>query len=132
MVKVEISNGELVDKVTILHIKRQKIQDPKKFANVQKEYDVLLKSMKKIDITPKSAEFKELLQVNTDLWKIEDRIRHKEAAKEFDDEFVELARSVYFTNDKRADIKKRINVQTESPLIEEKEYVEYENGQDNT
>ncbi len=129
--KVEISNGELVDKVTILHIKRQKIQDPQKFANVQKEYDVLLKSMKKIEITPKSKEFKELLEVNSSLWKIEDKIRVKEAAKEFDDEFIELARSVYFTNDKRADIKKRINMQTESAVIEEKEYVEYNNGQNN-
>ena len=130
--KVEISNGELVDKVTILHIKRQKIQDPQKFANVQKEYDVLLKSLKKIEITLKSPEFQELLQVNTKLWKIEDKIRIKESAKEFDDEFIELARNVYFTNDKRADIKKRINMQTESALIEEKEYVEYNNGQSNT
>ena len=126
MVKIEISIGELVDKVTILSIKLEKFRDETKKSNVQKEYDILTVSMNNIGITVESEEFKELRDVNLKLWDIEDNIRRKELNNKFDDEFIELARSVYVTNDIRAKIKKQINLKYNSELIEEKEYVDYE------
>jgi hypothetical protein len=125
-VKTEISNGELVDKVTILHIKREKVDDAAKLANIEKEYELLRAAMNSINITVASPEFVRLLEVNLRLWDIEDRIRRKEARQEFDDEFVQLARSVYFENDQRADIKKEINLKSGSDLMEEKQYVDYQ------
>ncbi|RPI03909.1 MAG: hypothetical protein EHM72_00090 [Calditrichaeota bacterium] len=123
--KIEISNGELVDKVTILLIKLEKMSDPIKTANIQKEYQLLAEAMSLIHFTPDSPDFKDLLSVNRSLWDIEDQIRRKEQQRAFDDEFIQLARSVYFENDRRAEIKKRINTHTGSNLIEEKQYVDY-------
>lgn len=123
--KIDISTGELVDKVTILAIKLEKISEPSKLKNIQNEYDLLLPPMKDCGIEPHSEPFLALKEVNLKLWEIEDRIRIKESMKAFDDEFVELARSVYFINDERAEIKKRINLATGSELVEEKEYVDY-------
>ena len=123
--KIDISIGELVDKVSILSIKLEKIKNPDKLKNIKKEYDLLYESMKKTGITKDSEQFINLVQVNLSLWDIEDKIRIKEANKEFDDDFIQLARSVYFENDKRAEIKKQINLTFGSDLIEEKEYVQY-------
>jgi hypothetical protein len=123
--KVEISLGELVDKVSILAIKLKKIKSPDKLKNIQKEYDLLSISMQGAGIDAASEEFKQLEQINLKLWDIEDQIRLKEAAKAFDPEFIELARSVYFTNDDRAAVKKAINLKYGSDLVEEKEYVDY-------
>ena len=123
--KVEISLGELVDKVSILAIKRKKIKNPDKLKNIQKEYDTLAAAMTGAGIDLASEEFARLEKINLKLWDIEDRIRHKEAAKAFDPEFVELARSVYFTNDDRVAVKKEINLKYGSDLVEEKEYAEY-------
>jgi hypothetical protein len=123
--KIEVSNGELVDKVSILSIKLKKIKNEEKLKNIQKEYDLLFEDMKKLGITEETEEYKKLIEVNTDLWEIEDRIRIKESKKEFDDEFIELARSVYFQNDIRFDLKTAVNKNTSSSLIEEKEYVKY-------
>jgi len=123
--KIDISTGELVDKVTILAIKLEKISDPSKVNNIRKEYELLLKPMADCGIGTDSDEFLALKEVNLKLWEIEDRIRIKEAEKAFDAEFIELARSVYFTNDERAEIKKRINLATGSELVEEKQYVDY-------
>lgn len=123
--KVEVSIGELVDKVSILSIKRRKIKNAEKLKNIQKEYDILVKSMAGEGIEVTSDEFLRLEKINLKLWDIEDRIRLKEAAKSFDDEFIELARSVYFINDDRAAVKKEINLKFGSDLVEEKEYVEY-------
>ncbi len=123
--KIEISMGELVDKVSILTIKLEKIKNPDKLKNIKKEYNLLYESMHKIGITKESEDFINLVNVNLKLWDIEDKIRIKEANKEFDDEFIQLARSVYFENDKRAEIKKQINLTFGSELIEEKEYVQY-------
>ena len=123
--KIEISIGELVDKVTILSIKLEKIKNPDKLKNIKKEYNLLYESMKKTGITKDSEQFINLVQVNLSLWDIEDKIRIKEANKQFDDDFIQLARSVYFKNDKRAEIKKQINLTFGSDLIEEKEYVQY-------
>lgn len=123
--KIDISTGELVDKVTILAIKLEKISDPSKVKNIRKEYKLLLKPMTDCGIETDSEVFLALKDVNLKLWEIEDRIRIKEAEKAFDSEFIELARSVYFTNDERAAIKKRINLATGSELVEEKQYVDY-------
>ena len=123
--KIDISTGELVDKVSILAIKLEKISDTSKVNNIRKEYELLLKPMTDCGIGTDSDEFLALKDVNLKLWEIEDRIRIKEAGKAFDGEFIELARSVYFTNDERAEIKKRINLATGSELVEEKQYVDY-------
>jgi len=126
-IKVELSYGEMLDKITILQIKSERMTDATKVANVTKELNLLndiWKSDEKssIDIT---EEFAELKRINEALWEIEDDIRDKERAKEFDEKFVELARAVYVTNDQRADIKKVINVKLGSDLVEEKSYADY-------
>jgi hypothetical protein len=123
--KIEISNGELVDKVSILSVKLKKIKSEEKLVNIRKEYDLLLENMKQLGIAKDSAEYKDLMKINEELWGIEDKIRIKEANKEFDEEFIELARSVYIQNDKRFAVKSRINKMTGSNLTEEKEYVNY-------
>ncbi len=123
--KVEVSNGELVDKVSILRIKKSKVKDEKKLANINKEYDELYKTMLELGIDENNENFLKLIKVNSALWDIEDKIRRKEAKKEFDEEFIELARMVYINNDERFAIKNSINMNTDSDLKEEKEYVEY-------
>jgi len=121
---IEVSDGEIVDKLTIIEIKLENIKDEVKLANIRKEYDVVNEAVKKI-IDKKDPLYVELLNVNKELWKIEDDIRDCERAKDFGPKFVELARAVYFTNDRRADVKKRINIQSGSNLIEEKSYQAY-------
>jgi hypothetical protein len=123
--KIEVSNGELVDKVSILSIKLEKFASTQKRDHVQKEYDLLYPAMCSLGITVDSPDFHQLREVNLKLWEIEDRIREREALQQFDDTFVHLARSVYIENDKRSDIKRGINERTQSILIEEKEYVDY-------
>ena len=125
--KIEISTGELVDKVTILSIKLKKIKNKDKLNNIRREYNILRKSMETAGIHIGSGEFKKLEAINLRLWDIEDKIRLKEAKKEFDDDFIQLARSVYFNNDDRSEVKRDINLKYESKLIEEKEYVDYKN-----
>ena len=122
---IEISIGEVVDKVTILSIKLAKFKDKVKFVNVKKEYDLLYPKIEEKGITDESDEFIKLKKVNLKLWHIEDDIRIKESRQEFDDDFIRLARSVYFENDDRARIKKGINLKYGSALVEEKEYVDY-------
>jgi hypothetical protein len=123
--KVEVSIGELVDKVSILSIKLKKIKNANKLENIQKEYTILAQAMKGSGMSLESNEFKRLEAINLKLWDIEDQIRTKEAKKEFDEAFIALARSVYFTNDERAEVKREVNIKYGSGLIEEKEYVEY-------
>ena len=126
-IKIDVSVGEIMDKLTILEIKAEKIDDDAKLANIHKERDSLLPVIDKPayqtdEIKQLVAELKE---INLKLWNIEDEIRLKEADKAFDADFIELARSVYFTNDKRAAVKKQINLATGSELIEEKSYEDY-------
>lgn len=125
--KVEISNGELLDKLSILKIKQEKIKEESKLVNINNEIFELeplyLKILEKGDV---SDLFQDLLDVNTELWEIEDSIREKERSKDFGESFISLARRVYFQNDKRASIKKQINLETGSFLIEEKSYSNYE------
>ena len=123
--KIEVSNGELVDKVSILSIKLQKINSQEKLINIQKEFSLLYQKMLELGISKETVEYIELLKINSTLWEIEDKIRMKELQKEFDDEFISLARKIYFENDKRSEIKRQVNLSTNSTLIEEKEYVEY-------
>ncbi len=123
--KIDISIGELVDKLTILSIKLEKISDAAKLQNCKNEYDILLNPMEECGIKTDSDEFTKLKSVNLELWEIEDKIRIKESKQEFDNEFIELARSVYFKNDDRADAKREINIKYKSDLVEEKEYVNY-------
>ena len=125
--KVEVSVGELLDKITILEIKSERISDEGKLANVNKELGILRRTWAhspfgQRDVT---AQIKRLKQVNEALWEIEDNIRRKEAAQKFDEEFISLARSVYHQNDVRAAVKKEINTQLGSDLVEEKSYVDY-------
>jgi hypothetical protein len=126
-ISVPVSPGELLDKVTILRIKSKRMSDAAKLANVRIELKVLeetwaASAYAKIDI---GADVNALLAVNERLWVIEDDIRDKERAKEFDAEFVRLARAVYFENDERAAIKRRINVTLGSTIVEEKSYANY-------
>jgi hypothetical protein len=126
-ISVPVSPGELLDKVTILRIKSKRMSDAKKLANVRLELKVLEETWAssayaKADI---AADVNSLLQVNERLWVIEDDIRDKERAKQFDAEFVRLARAVYVENDERAAIKKRINVKLGSTIVEEKSYADY-------
>jgi len=121
---IEVSNGEIVDKLTIIEIKLENIKDATKLVNIRKEYDVVDRVVKKI-IAKDDPLYIELLNINKKLWKIEDDIRDCERIKDFGQKFIDLARTVYFTNDQRADVKKRINLQSGSNLIEEKGYQAY-------
>jgi hypothetical protein len=123
---IEVSHGEIVDKLTILQIKNQNITDPIKLDNIVKEYNYLLSVVENdLGISTESPEYLELLSINNELWVIEDDIRDKERVKEFDEDFVKLARSVYYTNDIRAKIKKEINLKYSSGFVEEKSYQSY-------
>ena len=127
--KVEVSNGELLDKLTILELKMSNISDDKKLINVRKEFNELNPLAKLLFEKFKDellSKYKELALINSQLWKIEDDIRECEKNKNFGKKFVELARAVYFTNDKRSDVKKQINILTGSGFIEEKSYEDYE------
>ncbi len=126
-IKVPISPGELLDKITILRIKSQRMSDPSKVANVRLELRLLEETWNgsayaKIDI---AADIAALLAVNERLWVIEDDIRDKERAQSFDAEFIRLARAVYVENDERAVIKRRINTTLGSSIVEEKSYRDY-------
>jgi len=124
--KIEVSHGEIVDKLTILQIKKENITDPIKLDNIVKEYDYLLSIVENdLEISTESPEYLELLSINKELWVIEDDIRDKERIKEFDEDFIKLARSVYYTNDVRAKIKKEINLKYSSGFVEEKSYQSY-------
>ena len=130
--KIEVSNGEIMDKLTILAIKLEQIKDEAKLKNVQTEFDVLAPIVHGIyeALEEEDKEFlqdlhKDLQNINQTLWNIEDHIRVHESKKDFEDDFSVLARSVYFTNDERAEVKKKITLLTGSLLVEEKSYEEY-------
>ena len=125
--QVPVSVGEVLDKITILQIKLAHISDAAKQINIQNELDALLPLVAGDAFTTDQMQalMAELKSVNEALWDIEDDIREKEAAKSFDAEFIRLARTVYITNDKRAEIKKQINLATGSALVEEKSYESY-------
>ncbi len=122
--KIEVSTGEIVDKLSILQIKLELIEDKEKLLNIKKEHDYLYDIVfNKLKIG--KSDYDDLVSINQELWNIEDDIRDKERDKEFDKDFIEIARSVYFTNDKRADKKKEINMNYGSDFVEEKSYKKY-------
>jgi hypothetical protein len=123
--KVEVSNGEIVDKISILLIKVEKNKDSNKINNVNEELKQLLPCLDKIGINIEDELFKKLKRMNLKLWDIEDKLRKLELQKKFNGEFIELARQVYYTNDLRATIKREINIKTKSELVEEKFYTDY-------
>ncbi|HLN21613.1 MAG TPA: DUF6165 family protein [Bacteroidales bacterium] len=122
--KIEVSNGEIIDKLTIIQIKLERITDPEKLNNLHKEFKILSEAASSVLKTDDPL-YKALYDVNCELWEIEDRIRDLERNRDFGDEFIETARSVYYRNDKRSEIKREINLKTSSGLIEEKSYGKY-------
>lgn len=125
---VPVSWGELIDKVAILEIKERRLRTPEAVANVARELEILRAAVAPAYAAgPRLVRLKdELQEVNETLWDVEDRIRAKEAAKEFDSEFIELARAIYFQNDRRGDLKRRINQLMDSGFVEEKQYTTYQ------
>ena len=126
LINTPISLGELVDKISILMIKKKNISDSIKLQHVNKELEFLQKTLKKYISEDKINEFLlTLVNINSKLWDIEDDIRECERKKLFDQSFIDLARSVYFTNDERAKVKNDINKTFGSELVEVKSYEEY-------
>lgn len=125
MIKVPISNGELLDKITILQIKKEKIKDQEKQKHIIRELEELTLLMKTLPMNEIDNLYKELKEINNQLWDVEDVLRDKERSATFDNEFIQLARKVYFTNDKRSQVKLKINRISKSELIEVKSYEKY-------
>jgi hypothetical protein len=122
--KIEVSNGEIIDKLTILQIKLERIKDEAKLINLRKEFSELSIVTKTI-ISTSDPLYISLYEVNCELWDIEDHIRDLERKKDFGNDFIATARAVYIKNDKRSEIKREINIRTSSGLIEEKSYEKY-------
>ena len=128
IIQVPVSPGEVLDKITILEIKSERISDAGKLANVKRELELLQAAWRQSvdeDETVRRIH-SELKTINEALWEIEDDIRDKERAREFDQRFIDLARSVYVTNDQRAEAKKALNVHLGSEIVEEKSYQDYQ------
>ena len=128
IIQVPVSPGEVLDKITILEIKSERISDAGKLANVKRELELLQASWQQSvpeDDTVRRLH-DELKTINEALWEIEDDIRDKERAREFDQVFIDLARSVYVTNDERANAKKELNIYLGSEIVEEKSYQDYQ------
>tara|TARA_S200000501_G_scaffold244613_1_gene228986 strand:+ start:182 stop:571 length:390 start_codon:yes stop_codon:yes gene_type:complete len=128
MVEIQTSVGELLDKISILKIKKQKINNESKLNNIEKELNSLLNtSQNLLENDPKifNKFIEELMIINLNLWETEDEIRILESKKIFDEKFIELARNVYFKNDKRFEIKSKINNHYGSHIVEEKQYEDY-------
>jgi hypothetical protein len=122
--KIEVSNGEIIDKLSIIQIKLERIKDKVKQTNLQKEYKELIEVSSSI-ISTEDTLYRSLYDVNCELWDIEDHIRDLERNKEFGDDFISTARAVYIKNDRRSEIKREINIRTSSGLMEEKSYEKY-------
>lgn len=127
-INLEISIGEFFDKITILEIKKERISDAEKLVHINNELDALIGLLDTLPFSRDDVEKEvgELRSINEQLWVIEDDIRDKESQKSFDQAFIELARSVYFTNDRRSDVKRDINIKLGSDFVEEKSYEEYQ------
>ena len=126
MVSVPVSVGELIDKLSILQVKKSKVKNPDKLKFIEKEYDLLLSMSSEYFNNVEIIEtYKELVDVNLKLWEVEDELRVIENTKVFDNKFIELARAVYYTNDERFRLKDRINNLTNSEIKEQKDYKEY-------
>ena len=126
-IQVPVSPGEVLDKITILEIKSERIEAPEKLINVRIELELLQKTWHEtVAEDPVISDLhRQLKTINETLWEIEDDIRDKEREKAFDEEFIELARQVYFTNDRRSKVKKELNLHLGSEIVEEKSYQDY-------
>jgi hypothetical protein len=126
-IRVPISPGELIDKITILEIKSERMTDPAKVANVRTELALLQATWQESGLPTREIELEwaRLRGINAKLWDIEDQIRDKERARTFDPDFIALARAVYVTNDERAAVKREINTKLGSKIVEEKSYSQY-------
>jgi hypothetical protein len=122
--KIEVSNGEIIDKLTIIQIKLERIKDVSKLRNLKLEFEELKRASLSI-LAMDDPLYKALYDVNCELWEIEDHIRDLERNKDFGDDFVNTARSVYIKNDRRSEVKREINIKTSSDFIEEKSYEKY-------
>jgi hypothetical protein len=122
---IEISPGELIDRYTILEIKKERIKDPEKLKHIQYEIDILNLDEVHIYSTIVAENWTGLKEVNSLLWEVEDKLRELERLKKFDIDFIELARLVYYYNDLRSQYKKNINLYFKSSIVEEKSYTEY-------
>lgn len=128
MINVPVSIGELIDKLSILQVKKIKISNPEKLSYVKKEFELLYNlSAEYLNDMEVENLFHLLVNTNSTLWDIEDRLRVLEQSGKFEGEFIDLARKVYFTNDQRFDFKNQINSLTSSEIREVKEYVDYKN-----
>ena len=127
LLNVQTAPGEFLDRLTILEIKSERIHDAVKLANVRRELELLRSNWAASPLSQRDVSrlVADLKAVNEALWEIEDRIRRKEAERKFDSDFIELARSVYRTNDRRAAIKRELNVALGSEILEEKSYTPY-------
>tara|TARA_Y100001958_G_C21242451_1_gene570783 strand:+ start:2010 stop:2396 length:387 start_codon:yes stop_codon:yes gene_type:complete len=123
-INVSISTGELVDKLTILEIKLEKIKDSKKLSNVQKEYDILAEHMKELSNHFENVDlfFNKLKKINLKLWEMEDQVRYFMRENKFDKDFINLAKEIHMTNDLRFEVKNEINKQFKSEIFEQKSY----------
>jgi len=126
MINVPVSIGELIDKLSILHVKKIKVSNPEKLEFINKEFELLYNmSSYYLNDEEISKQYHMLVDINSKLWEVEDKLRVLEVEKRWDAEFVDLARKVYFTNDERFSVKNKINELTNSEVREQKEYVEY-------
>lgn len=124
-IECEISLGELVDKLSILYIKEKNLTEVSKLTHVKKEIHILENKLNSLNLSGIESYLNRLVTINSTLWKIEDDIRDKERAKEFDNKFIELARNVYITNDQRFECKNEINTKYSSAIVEVKSYQQY-------
>jgi hypothetical protein len=126
MISIPVSIGEMIDKLSILQVKKNKVKDKTKLEFIDKEFELLYNfSSEYLNNSETELIYRQLVSVNTNLWEIEDKLRVMEKEKNFGDEFVSSARKVYFTNDERFRLKNEINLITESEIREVKEYVKY-------
>ena len=126
-IEIPVSFGELVDKLTILNIKKDKIEDKEKLKNIDKEYDhlnLIYKKYSENDLNVSNL-FKSLYEINLKLWDVEDNLRFNEKQNKFNDEFIDFARSVYKLNDERFTLKSELNKLVDSEIVEEKSYEDY-------
>ena len=127
MININVSSGELIDKITILELKNKFIKNVNQLKNINIELGILLPILNQNNLNTNEIKrlTDELYNINNKLWKIEDNLREKERLLDFGEEFIQLARAVYFTNDKRSEIKRKINILAGSKIIEEKSYSDY-------
>jgi hypothetical protein len=128
MIRIPVSVGELLDKLSILHIKKIKIRNSEKLQKIEKEFNLLNEiSTQYLGVKDFFNLYDDLIRVNSKLWDVEDKLRVHEKSKSFNEEFISLAREVYYTNDERFEIKNKINLLTNSEIQEQKSYEDYKN-----